>query len=133
VKFTIDIRSPHDSVREEAAMEAFGAVAQVGERRKVKVSATRTHEGRTAPCADWLMEQMAEAVSAHGLPVRELPSGAGHDGMAIIELTDIAMLFIRCTRGISHNPAEAITLEDADIGTRVFLRFIENFDPSRKQ
>ena len=133
VKFTIDIRSPHDSVREEAAMEAFAAIAKVGERRNVKVSATRTHEGRTAPCADWLMEQMAEAVEAEGLPVRELPSGAGHDGMAMIELTDIAMLFIRCTRGISHNPAEAITLEDAAVGTRVFLRFIERFDPSRKK
>jgi allantoate deiminase len=133
VKFTIDIRSPHDSVREEAAMEAFSAIAKIGERRNVKVSATRTHEGRTAPCASWLMEQMAEAVEAEGLTVRELPSGAGHDGMAMIELTDIAMLFIRCTRGISHNPAEAITLEDAAIGSRVFLRFIENFDPSRKK
>ena len=38
------------------------------------------------------------------------------------------MLFVRCNGGISHNPAEAITLEDAAIGTRVFLRFIEHFD-----
>jgi allantoate deiminase len=42
------------------------------------------------------------------------------------------MLFVRCARGISHNPAEAVTLEDVEIGTRTFLRFIERFDPSRK-
>jgi len=133
VRFTIDIRSPIDSVREEAAMAVFEAIARVGERRKVKVSAHKTHEGRTAPCADWLMEQMAEAVAAEGITVRELPSGAGHDGMAMIDLADIAMLFVRCTGGISHNPAEAVTLADVETGTRVFLRFIERFDPSRKR
>jgi allantoate deiminase len=132
VRFTIDIRAPIDSVREEAAMAVFEAVARIGERRNVKVTAHKTHEGRMAPCADWLMEQMAEAVAAEGVTVRELPSGAGHDGMAIIDIADIAMLFVRCARGISHNPAEAVTLEDVEIGTRTFLRFIERFDPSRK-
>jgi allantoate deiminase len=132
VRFTIDIRAPIDSMREEAAMAVFEAVARIGERRKVKVSAQKTHEGRTAPCAEWLMEQMAEAVEAEGVRVRQLPSGAGHDGMAMIELADIAMLFVRCARGISHNPAEAITLDDIDLSTRVFLRFIERFDPSRR-
>jgi allantoate deiminase len=53
--------------------------------------------------------------------------------MAMIELADIAMLFVRCEKGISHNPAEAITLADAEIGARVFLRFIERFDPTRKR
>jgi allantoate deiminase len=62
--------------------------------------------------------------------VRTLPSGAGHDGMAIIDVADIGMLFVRCKGGISHNPAEAITQEDAGISARVFLRFIENFRPA---
>ena len=53
--------------------------------------------------------------------------GAGHDGMAIVDLVDIGMLFVRCERGISHNPLEAITVEDAELSARVFLRFIENF------
>ena len=64
--------------------------------------------------------------------MRKLPSGAGHDGMAMIDLADIGMLFVRCEKGISHNPAEAITLADAETGARVFLRFIENFDPKRR-
>jgi len=61
------------------------------------------------------------------VPVRRLPSGAGHDGMAIKAIADIAMLFVRCKRGISHNPAEATTAEDAGIGARVLLDFIEKF------
>ena len=61
--------------------------------------------------------------------MRKLPSGAGHDGMAMIGLCDIGMLFVRCEKGISHNPAEAISAADAETGARVFLRFIENFRP----
>jgi allantoate deiminase len=76
------------------------------------------------------MRQIGEAIAAEGLPVRELPSGAGHDGMALVELTDIGMLFVRCKGGVSHNPAEAITLADAQTSARVFLRFIENFRPA---
>jgi allantoate deiminase len=32
-----------------------------------------------------------------------------------------AMLFVRCKGGISHNPAESITVEDADVAARVLL------------
>ena len=66
-------------------------------------------------------------MQAEGLPVRRLPSGAGHDGMAIDAIADIAMLFVRCKGGISHNPAESITPDDAAAGARVLDRFIRNF------
>ena len=61
--------------------------------------------------------------------VFELPSGAGHDGMAMIDIADVAMLFVRCRGGISHNPAEHVETADADAGARVLLRLIENFRP----
>jgi allantoate deiminase len=127
--FTIDIRSPRDAERLAAVADVKAAIQSICERRRVTASVTQTHEGKTATCAPWLMEQIGQAIAAENLPVRQLPSGAGHDGMAVIELTDIGMLFVRCKGGISHNPAEAIMLEDAQISSRVFLRFIENFKP----
>jgi allantoate deiminase len=74
-----------------------------------------------------MMAQMDAAIAAEGLPQFRLPSGAGHDGMAIADIADIVMLFVRCEKGISHNPAERVTLADVDAGARVLLRFIENF------
>jgi allantoate deiminase len=127
--FTIDIRSPRDAERLAAAADVKAAMQSICERRRVRLDIKQTHEGKTATCAPWLMEQIGAAVAAENLPVRQLPSGAGHDGMAVVELTDIGMLFVRCKGGISHNPAEAIMLEDAQISSRVFLRFIENFKP----
>jgi allantoate deiminase len=132
VRFTIDIRAPRDPMRLAAVEDVLADMKTIAKRRNVRIAATKTHEGGVAACAPWLMDQIGAAIAAEGIPVRKLPSGAGHDGMAIIDLTDIGMLFVRCEKGISHNPAEAITLADIATSARVWLRFIENFDPSRK-
>jgi allantoate deiminase len=130
VEFTIDIRSPRDADRRGAVDEVTRALHAICARRGVTVDIRTLHEGGTAACSGWLMRQLGDAIAAEGLPVRELPSGAGHDGMAIIAVADIGMLFVRCAGGISHHPAEAITREDAGIAARVFLRFIESFRPA---
>jgi allantoate deiminase len=131
VRFSIDIRSPRDEDRRAAVSDAQRAMREICERRNVALHIAGTHEGSVAACAPWLMQQIGRAIAAEGLPVRRLPSGAGHDGMAMIDLADIGMLFVRCKGGISHNPAEAITLADVATSARVFLRFIENFQPRR--
>ncbi|MEO7402448.1 MAG: M20/M25/M40 family metallo-hydrolase, partial [Burkholderiales bacterium] len=89
-------------------------------------------ENGMAACAPWLMTQMDRAVAAEGVAVRRLPSGAGHDGMALITLVDICMLFVRCEKGISHNPAEAITEADAGAGARALLSFMTDFQPKER-
>ena len=129
VRFTIDVRSPRDTERVTAVSEAVSEMQTIARRRNVTVSVSKTHEGGVAKCAPWLQEQIGAAIEAEGLALRRLPSGAGHDGMAMIELCDIGMLFVRCDKGISHNPAEAISAEDVATAARVLLRFIENFQP----
>jgi allantoate deiminase len=41
-----------------------------------------------------------------------LPSGAGHDAAQMAEVCPVAMLFVRCKDGVSHNPAESVKEED---------------------
>jgi allantoate deiminase len=43
-------------------------------------------------------------------------------------LTDVGMIFVRCERGISHNPGESVTEEDAVAGAQVLLHVLENFN-----
>ena len=38
------------------------------------------------------------------------------------------MIFLRCKDGISHNPAESITVEDADLGVRALLEAVRRLD-----
>jgi allantoate deiminase len=129
VSFTIDLRAPTDPHRKRAVADIVRHLEAVAKRRKLVLQVDVTHENRTVPCASWLTAQVAEAVAAEGYPVFELPSGAGHDGMAMIDIADVAMLFVRCRGGISHHPDEHVDVADADAGARVLLRLIENFRP----
>ena len=129
VSFTLDIRAPTDRHRKLAVADIVRRIETIAKRRELALQIDVTHENRTVPCAPWLKAQVAEAVAAEGYGVFELPSGAGHDGMAMIDVADVAMLFVRCRGGISHNPAEHVETADADAGARVLLRLIENFRP----
>ncbi|MGA8902316.1 allantoate amidohydrolase [Bradyrhizobium sp.] len=127
--FTIDMRAPTDTHRNRAVTEMVRRIEAIAKRRKLELQLDVTHENRTVPCAPWLKTQVAEAVTAEGYPVFELPSGAGHDGMAMVDVADVAMVFVRCRGGVSHHPDEHVEVADADAGARVLLRLIENFRP----
>jgi allantoate deiminase len=129
VHFTIDLRAPTDPHRKRAVADIVRHIEAVAKRRNLVLQVDVTHENRTVPCAPWLKAQVADAVAAEGFPVFELPSGAGHDGMAMIDIADVAMLFVRCRGGVSHHPDEHVDTADADAGARVLLRLIENFRP----
>jgi allantoate deiminase len=129
VSFTIDIRAPSDAHRKRAAAEIVRHIENTAARRGLTLQIDVTHESRTVPCAPWLKSQVAEAIIGEGYRVFELPSGAGHDGMAMIDIADVAMVFVRCRGGISHNPDEHVERADVEAGARVLLRLIENFRP----
>ncbi|HYD57143.1 MAG TPA: allantoate amidohydrolase [Burkholderiales bacterium] len=129
VVFTIDFRAPRDELREDAVRKVTGEIEALCSRRNVEATVQPLQSMGVTRCAEWLMGQLDAAVAAQGVPVRRLPSGAGHDGMALQALCDIGMLFVRCRGGVSHNPAEAISEADAGAGARALLHFIEHFVP----
>ncbi len=129
VSFTIDIRSASDAHRKLAVADIVRQIETIARRRKLLLQVDVTHDNRTVPCAPWLRRQVADAIAGEGYRVFELPSGAGHDGMAMIDVADVAMVFVRCRGGISHHPDEHTDMSDADAGARVLLRLIENFRP----
>jgi allantoate deiminase len=128
VRFALDIRAPDDGQRQRAVADVVAAIEDVGQRRGVEIRLQKIHDAPAAPCAPWLMDRIERAIEREGLPSCRLPSGAGHDGMAMIDIADIGMIFVRCAGGISHNPAEAITVADAEAGARVLKRFILEFE-----
>jgi allantoate deiminase len=130
-RMSLDVRAPTNEQRERAVAGIRTAFAEIARRRRVEFDMNPVWEASTSACAPWLQRQFAAAIEGEGLPVRHLPSGAGHDGMAMIAIADIGMLFVRCKGGISHNPAEAISREDAEVGARALLRFIKDFQPRR--
>jgi len=127
VKFTIDVRAPVDAARHEAVLAITNAFDRIAGSRKVDLSMTQTHDAPAVACSGRLRDRLAGAVKANGIVPRFLPSGAGHDAMAVADLCPVAMLFVRCKGGVSHTPAESITPEDAQTAVDVLVEFLRKF------
>jgi allantoate deiminase len=128
VTFTVDVRAPQDPLRKHAVAAIRTEIESISRKRNLKCEIETLQEFAVTACAPRLMEQMDKAVARQGFRVRRLPSGAGHDGMALGAITEICMLFVRCEGGISHSPLESITQADAAAGAQVLLDFIEHFE-----
>ena len=130
VEFTIDLRSADDATRIAALGMLESECRKIAVRRRVAIAWDPFFELSAAPCDPRLQAQWARSIEALGVNARHLPSGAGHDAMEFAQVAPIAMLFVRCGNGgISHNPLETLSAQDADLATRVFLHFLEHFDP----
>jgi hydantoinase/carbamoylase family amidase len=127
-RLSLDIRSAVDAERLAAVRDIMDGIAAICARRGIEFAVEQLVEAQAAPCAPRLMDQLGDAVRRAGLPRFDLLSGAGHDAMAMAAITEVAMLFTRCGNGgISHNPLETMTADDADIAARVLLDFMRDF------
>jgi len=125
---SLDIRAARDDVRDAAVADVIKKIDEICLRRSVDVTLEKTVAAPAAPCANWLMQQLAAATERAGVKPFELASGAGHDAMTIAKMTDVAMLFTRCGNGgISHNPLETMTADDAEVSAQILLDFLRNF------
>jgi len=126
--FTIDMRSPSDAVRDRAHAALVPALQEIARKRGVEVDID-TYQRNAATALDPLViDAASEAIAACGEEPLRLPSGAGHDAMIMASHCPSAMIFLRCRDGISHNPAESITVEDADLGVRALLEAVRRLD-----
>ena len=132
VTFTLDIRSPSDADRELAVAEIEATFAEIARRRGVELSMTHTYCEPAITASPEITRVLEAAVEACGLRVLRLPSGAGHDAMAIGQTIPMGMLFLRCRDGISHNPAEAISEEDADVAIEVLLNLLRGLETTHE-
>ena len=125
-RFSLDVRATTDAVRDLCAADIEQELAAICARRGVRFELTRTMSASAARCADPWRERWERAVTTLGLPIRRLPSGAGHDAMKLAEIMPQAMLFVRGQNaGISHNPLEAITNDDADLAVQAFANLLD--------
>jgi N-carbamoyl-L-amino-acid hydrolase len=125
-RLSLDIRAAEDVERLAAVDDILGGITAICVRRGIGEKLFKLLEIDAVPCAPRLIAQLGAAVERADLPHFALPSGAGHDAMRMAQLTDVAMLFVRCGNGgISHNPLETMTADDADIAARVLLDFLE--------
>ncbi|MCY9878689.1 allantoate amidohydrolase [Vibrio natriegens] len=125
VNFTVDIRSLNQEQLERSCDDLLTALNAIAKRREVSFSNRLLYQASAVLCNGALQSQWGEIVSrvTESEPVF-LPSGAGHDALAMIHLTEVAMLFVRCDKGISHNPLESVQEDDVAVALQCLTQMI---------
>ena len=123
---TLSLDARHlDDARRLAAVEKLRVRAQtIAERRKVALRWTPVQSTSSVTCDGRLTTLWRTAAARHEPRLFALPSGAGHDAAAMSKVCPVAMLFVRCKGGVSHNPSESIRPADAGkamLATRDFI------------
>lgn len=119
-QFTLDVRAPHDQLRDQLLEELLNDLQMICEKRGVQPHMVESYRAPAAPCHQGLQKLWAQAIEDTGLPVHCLPSGAGHDAMKMHHLLPQAMLFVRGeNEGISHNPLESTHRDDMQLTLQI--------------
>jgi allantoate deiminase len=124
VTMSIDVRHPNDGRRAGLLGGVREIVVAAAEGRGVKAHIEVVHDEPSVTCDEILAGRLRRAAIGIGLDPPALPSGAGHDAVVLAELMPAAMLFVRCRDGISHNPAESVTVEDVAAAIAVLAEVV---------
>jgi allantoate deiminase len=125
VVLSLDVRHASDSVRESVLTRLRERAGAIAGARGVGFEWRVGKGTRAVDTSIALTELVAQAVAASGHPVVRLPSGAGHDAAMLSTIAPIAMLFVRCAGGVSHNPAESVTVDDVAAAIDATTKFLE--------
>lgn len=126
VQLSLDVRGPVDEPLERLQSMLLTQAQAIALRRGLTFTSNEFYRIAATACDARLQQALSHAVeTVQGRSV-SLPSGAGHDAIAIAERWPVGMLFVRNHRGISHHPAESVQTADVASGVQAYLQAVCN-------
>jgi allantoate deiminase len=124
VVLSLDIRHAEKAVVASALEQLTRELIRLGAARGLRHSLVEVQSSDSVACDSALSAKLADAVGKEQAGVPHLISGAGHDGVILSRLAPIAMLFVRCRKGLSHHPDEFVAPDDIACALRALTTFI---------
>ncbi len=125
VDVSLDLRHMNSRIRDAWVRQLTRDAHRIAHRRGVEVAWMEKMNEAGIEMDPTLTACLASAVESAGLPVKRMPSGAGHDAMVMAARVPSAMLFLRSPGGLSHHPDEAVREEDVEAALVVGRKFLE--------
>jgi allantoate deiminase len=122
---SLDLRSPGERYLDLAYQQIKDSCTKISGKRKIDLNWNLIQETQPVTCDAGLNDLLKQAISKSGIQLVELVSGAGHDAVPISQVAPATMLFVRCFKGISHNPLENAELADVAAAIQVSEEFIK--------
>jgi len=126
VHFSFEARSKSHDTLEGFYQLMRAECASIARERGVKFEFDRRLESSPATMDEKICAELAESCKRMATPYETVPSGAGHDASLFANAgIPSGMLFIRNENG-SHNPLEAMDIDDFMLGVRVLADTIQH-------
>jgi hydantoinase/carbamoylase family amidase len=126
VRFSLDVRGPHDDAYRAVASQIAAHAEQAAERRGMRAEYMQRQALPATPMDAQIVAALEGAAAESGEPYMRMHSGAAHDTMCVADRVPTAMVFVPCKDGISHHPAEDANPDDAALAAEIILDAIES-------
>jgi allantoate deiminase len=123
-RFSLDVRGPQDALFQSVARDTTAFAERAAERRGMTARTVQRQTLPATPLDEGLVDALEAAAAGSGEPWTTMHSGAAHDTMCVAERVPSAMVFVPCTDGISHHPAEEADPADAALAAEIILNAI---------
>jgi N-carbamoyl-L-amino-acid hydrolase len=122
VSFCLDVRSESLACLDRIQGDLLRLVSSIEQRRGVRFALGERTGSAPAALDPALRARLAAAAGEVSARTVEMPSGAGHDASVFANLgVPAAMIFVRNQNG-SHNPEEAMRLQDFEVAVAILAR-----------
>lgn len=121
---SLDIRSADENKLAAAYAELKQATESICKKRNIVLEWNLIQQNKPVQCDSDLHTILTGSVQRAGIEKVTLVSGAGHDAVPVSEVSPVAMLFVKCFKGISHHPEENVEPEDIAAAIEVSDNFI---------
>jgi len=123
-RFSLDVRGPQDALFQGVARDTAAFSERAAERRGMTARSVQRQSLPATPLDAGVVGALEAAAAESGEPWTTMHSGAAHDTMCVAERVPSAMVFVPCTDGISHHPAEEADPADAALAAEIILNAI---------
>jgi len=122
--FSLDVRAYDEAVLAELDQSVDRIIEGVEQRRGVRFHRGAKARAAVGPVDPTIRSALIDGAAALGIPSIDLGSPASHDAAAFAACgVPMGMIFVRNANG-SHNPREAMALDDFLAGTTVLSRWL---------
>ena len=122
--FSLDVRAYDEAVLAELDQRVEAIIAEIECRRRVRFHTGTKARAAVGPVDPGIRAALATGASELGIETIDLGSPASHDAAAFAASgVRMGLIFIRNANG-SHNPNEAMTIEDFLDGTAVLTEWL---------
>ncbi|MDT3251930.1 allantoate amidohydrolase [Serratia sp. root2] len=128
VKLSLDVRGPEDGPLAELLAQLLEQAEAICARRGLSFASEEFYRINATACDANLQRRWQDGVVQVQGRSMALPSGAGHDAIAVAACWPVGMLFVRCDRGISHHPAEAVTYADVALAIQAYCQTVASWE-----